>query len=876
MTNSDTLYPPAKCILQSGLVFLYFFICISLHAQEKKSPGAGVTINVKSEPLDKVLSLIEQQTQFSFAYSADVILQDQKNITLCVSNVSIRDVLNALFSGTTIGYEIIGNQIVLRMSKSENVTINGFTRDKITGELLIGTSIYLPATRRGAASNNYGFYSVTVPKADIIELEISYTGYTPIILKVDGRNDVSLNFNLSLKQDTASSTLIIRDRRAEHVNKNQVDLIDLSADVIAVTPALSGSGDVISSLQMSAGVQAGLDGMTGYFVRGGNADQNQVLLDEAVLYNPSHLFNLVSVFNSSAIKRTIFLKGGFPASYGDYLSSILDIYMKDGNSQEVGGDVQIGNITSSFALQGPVAQGKSSYFLSGRRSMIDLTLRPFPAKYYFSDYYFYDVNAKLNFRVTEKDRLLVSYYRGSDHNSYVNGGDEEDEEGQIDYKIAFGNQTFNLRWNHVFNKKIFSNTQEIYGNYYQRLSAIQGDYFAQLYSGIQDICLKTDFYYYPKISHRVRGGVSYLQQTVFPASVSNKISATGFIDINEKSLKGRVANRLAAYASDDIKVTRQFNVYAGVRVPVFVREDIQYVNVEPRLSLLHLLSPTSSVKLAYSRMHQYIHLVQSYNSSFPAEIWISSSRLVKPQSSDQLSAGIFKSFRENQFQASIESYYKLMNNQMLFKGVTTQSVETDIENQLIFGKAFSYGMEMTLKKLTGDVKGWLSYSLSEAYQEFDSLNNGAKFSFANNRKHSFYVSTSYDLNKHWAVSANLLLTSGRSVTLNAKTPSSSGSGDDNPLFEEEDDASNGSAAAEPNNFRLTPYNRLDLGIRYRKIRVGKSRKWENEWNLAVYNVYAHQNTYFAYRSIDPVTKQPFISQISFIPLVPSLSYRLKF
>ncbi len=871
--HSANIKRDKNCFSVLVLLFVCMLLSISfLQAQIKSNDEIRVTIDVKNEPLYKVLTYIEQQTSFRFAYNSDLILE-QKNITYRASNMKIADLLNALFEGTPITYNIIGNQIVLQKYVSEKITISGYIKDKKSGESLIGTSIYLPEVRSGVASNNYGFYSLTVPASDSLKLEISYVGYNTAYVKINGRKDALLNFNLNPKEDSIGSILVLKDKREDNVKRNQVDLIDLSADMIATTATVTGNGDIISSVQLSAGVQAGLDGTAGYFVRGGNADQNQVLLDEATLYNPSHLFGLVSVFNSSVIKKASLLKGGFPAVYGDYLSSVLDVYMKDGSNQQSGGDLQLGTIASSVELHEPLSFGKSSFLLSARRSTIDWMLRPFSTTEYFSNYYFYDVNGKLNFQLSSKDKLLLSYYRGSDKGSYITAADDENK---INYKIAFGNQAFNMRWNHLYSKKLFSNTSVIYSNYYQRLSSIQEDYFAQLYSGIKDINFKTDLYYYPGIDHRIRGGVNYLQQSVFPATVSDKISTTGFININQNDIPEKRHNRFAAYVSDDIKISRRFNVYAGARLPVFFKPDVRYIDIEPRLSLLFLFNTTSSVKLAYSRMHQYIHLVQSYNASFPAEIWIGSSAVVKPQASDQVSAGLYKNFSENMFQASLEFYYKLMDNQMLFKGGTSPTIDNDIESKLIFGKARSYGSEFIIKKTRGDLNGWLAYSLSQAYQQFDSLNQGSEFPFANNRKHNFYLSVSYDLGVHWTFAANLFLTSGRAVTLNTNpVPPPSGNQEDNPLFEEEDNNSS-SASTDPNNYRLTPYSRLDLGISYRKTRNTKNRKWESEWKLSVYNVYAHQNTYFAYRSIDPVTRQASINQVSFIPIIPSLTYNLKF
>lgn len=857
-----------------AFLLLWLLNCVtSVYSQQTKIDEVRVTVDVKDAPLHKVLSLIELQTPFRFAYNSDLVLQ-QKNITLKVINIKFTDLLNTLFQEGSISYHIIGNQVVLRKYIPARITISGYVRDKKTGESLIGTSIYLPGLQNGTASNNYGFYSLTVEESDSLELEISYVGYKTINLKINGRKDASFNFSLNQKEDAISLVRVIKDKRENNIKRNQVDLVDLSTDMFTTTAAVTGNGDLISAVQLSAGVQTGLDGSNGYFVRGGNADQNQVLLDEATLYNPSHLFGLVSVFNSSAIKKASLLKGGFPAVYGDYLSSVLDVHMKDGSNQQFGSELQIGTIASSVELHGPLSSGKSSFLLSGRRSAIDWTLRPFSRSYYFSNYYFYDVNAKLNFQLAAKDRLFMSYYRGSDNNSYTTDADDED---QIIYKIAFGNQVFTMRWNHLFSKKLFSNVSAVYSNYYQRLSSIQEDYFAQLYSGIRDINFKTDLYYYPHIKHRMRGGINYLLQSVFPATVSDKLSTTGFININQNNIPEKRHNRFAAYISDDIKINDHFSIYAGVRAPIFFKPGVRYVSIEPRLSLLYLLNTTNSIKLAYSRMHQYIHLVQSYNASFPAEIWIGSSNLVKPQASHQVSLGLYKNFNNNNWQASIEGYYKSMDNQMLFKGGTSPTIDNDIESKLIFGKGWSYGTEFIFRKTTGNIRGWVSYSLSQAYQQFDSLNLAAKFPFSNNRKHNFYFSGSYDLNDHWSFAANLFLTSGRSVTLNQSpsSPPSSGNQDDNPLYEDEDDNSS-SVSSEPNNYRLTPYSRLDLGISYKKIRNTKNRKLQAEWRLSVYNVYAHQNTFFAYRSIDPVTRQASINQVSFIPIIPSLTYNLKF
>ena len=836
-----------------------------------------ITIDAKHASLQNILSEIESQSSFRFAYDAD-LFGKKKNITFKAVDQTLTEVLNRLLKETGIGYHIIGNQVILQKNMPGKITLRGYTRDRKTGELLIGTNIFFPDLQRGIVSNSYGFYSITVPFADSLNIEISYAGFETMHSTIKAQKDMVLDVQLDHHEDPITFKPVLVTNEKDNVSRNQVDLIDLTSDIITAAPAVSGNGDIINSVQLSAGVQPGLDGTAGYFVRGGNSDQNQVVLDEATLYNPGHLFGMVSVFNSPAIKKATLLKGGFPASYGDYLSSVLDVNMKDGSNQQSGGEVQLGTMASSLALYGPVIPNKSSFFLSARRSTIDWMLRPLATTGYFSNYYFYDVNAKLQFQLSSRDKIFFSFYQGYDKGAFKSGqGEEEDDdnnnsEDYINYHIAFGNRAFSTRWNHVFSKKLFSNTSLVYNTYFQRVSTVQGHYFAELYSGIRDVHAKTDFFYYPHVAHRIRFGAGYLRQSLFPATVSNKLSSSTFIDINETDIPAQRSERFAGYLSDDFKITHTFNVYAGIRLPVYRRPGIQYINIEPRVSVLYLTGANSSVKLAYSSMHQYINLVQSYNATFPADVWIGSSSVVKPQGGQQVSAGFYKNFRNKMFQTSVEVYYKKMDNQLLLKGGTTPGIDNNMEHQLIFGKGWSYGTELMLRKTTGKLKGWLCYSFTNAFQQFDSLNHGNSFPLAMNRKHSLYLLSAYDLNPHWSFSATLCVNSGRAVTLNSTTNVPSASRDDNPLYEEEDHQNNSNVF----NHQLSPYNRLDASITYRKSRNTTKRVLTSEWVLSVYNVYAHKNTQFYYRLINPETKQPYIKEIPMVPVIPTVTYIFRF
>jgi hypothetical protein len=556
--------------------------------------------------------------------------------------------------------------------------------------------------------------------------------------------------------------------------------------------------------------------------------------------------------------------------------------MKDGNNQHAGGSVQMGSISSGVTLYGPLKTGQSSYLVSGRRSTTDFILRPLLHNNYFSKYYFYDVNAKLNFQLSPKDRLLLSFYSGRDNNNY--SGDSADISG-INYATHFGNTAFTLRWNHQYSGKLFSHSSVEYNRYHQFLSATQEGYFAELYSGIRDINAKTEFTWYLSSSHKISGGADYLYQMLYPASLSGRIPPPdSAVTIVPSGIPAKTSNRMAAYVSDDIKLGERWQAYVGIRAPFYSRAGARYFSLEPRVSLLYMIDPATSVKLSFTSMHQYIHLVQSYNASFPAEIWLGSSKVVRPQTSREVTAGLFKNFSDNVFQTSLEFYYKQMGNQLLFGGKDSLAIDNTIENRLIFGKGWSYGAELFVRKNRGKWTGWLAYTLAYAYQRFDSLNEGQTFPFAYDRRHMLDISTAYSITPHWKIAVNFLIASGRAFSL---SPDSSyilnpGPGR-NPLFDNPGrgrgrgrNQRGGSWDIVANNYRLSPYNRLDLNVHYTKKRNIGRRTLETEWIFSVYNLYARANNAFVYRTIDPATRKVVAKELPFIPVIPSITYSLNF
>jgi hypothetical protein len=857
-----------------GLVFIALLGCSNIQAQERVLSGVLVTLQVKDMPLSNVFTVIEQQVPYKFAFSTELITR-QKNITLEALNMPLDEIIQQVLKGTSIGYSIIDNQIVLQeISKPARITISGYIKDSLSGETLPQAIIYLPENKLYTYSNNYGFFSITQNKADSLTILISYVGYNTLNRKVSGEGNSRMNFYLSENRIQLGSAVIKKDNADDNIKKDPPGRTNISMNMVKAMPSVNGTGDILSTIEMMPGVMAGLDGRPGYFIRGGNTDQNLVQLDDATLYNPNHLLGLVGIFNSSAIKSAYLLKAGFPASFGDHLSSVLDVTMKDGNAQHFEGDLQLGTLTAALTLSGPIAKDKASFFITARRSTIDILTEPLKMSDYYSNYSFYDINAKLNFRISQKDRLYLSFYQGRDNTSYSK---DSTQRYGINYKLDYGNQAVALRWNHLFSQKVFSNTSVIYNDYYHDVTATQRTYYAELYSGIKDIDIKTDFSYYPSMNHKISAGVNFLHQTITPATILDKsLASDTSMAIVPSEIAEKYSNRIAAYFGDEVWLSPKFNLYLGARIPLYMAGDVHYLQFEPRLAMMRILNSSTSIKISYTQMHQFLNLIQSYNAAFPAQIWIGPDKTVKPQNCREVSIGFFKNFRQNMFQFSVEMYYKQMGNQVMFKEGPTPDINSNLDNFLVFGKGQSYGTEFYLGKSAGKLTGWLAYTLSYSKQQFDSLNLGKEFPFAYDRRHSVYLSVGYEINKHWQISANFLYASGSAFNLfreGARDPY-------NPLYYNDVSGNNSVSGNNGNkiqsNYRLEPYNRLDLGIRYKWDGKLFNHGTESEFVFSVYNVYAHQNTFFAYCSLDPDTRQPIPVQISFIPVIPAISYYLKF
>lgn len=741
----------------------------------------------------------------------------------------------------------------------EKFTLSGIITDEETGEALIGANIYVTTLEKGTSTNTYGFYSLTLPRTDSLGIIFSYIGYIPQIKKIYA--DKNLELDIEMKPSTSTlEEVTIQGQQDANVARPQMSVVNIPLEKIKELPVILGEIDVLKVIQLLPGVQSGNEGTTGIFVRGGNADQNLVLLDEATVYNPSHLFGLFSTFNSRALNNVTLIKGGFPAQYGGRLSSILDISMKEGNNRKFQGEGGIGLVTSQLTLEGPIKKEKASFIVSGRRTYIDLILTPFLEVGNSSDYHFYDINGKVNWKISSKDRLFFSFFTGKDDALY-------NETKGISYNIKFGNSAATLRWNHLFGQKLFLNTSLIYNTYEQDIATIQDNFFSQVVSGINDVNGKMEFQYFPSLNHEIRFGAHYTNHR-FLSGGKSEAQTSGNQTINVSNLPSKYFSEYAFYVNDEFNIYRGFSANLGFRFPGFSDSDVNYFEWEPRATLKLQLGPTSSVKAAYTVMHQFLHLVPSSTASVPTDIWLPSSKRTKPQLSEQFAIGYFRNFNQNQFETSAELYYKTMDNQVLFREGNQLIESLEVDTGLVYGKGESYGLEFFLRKNTGPLTGWLSYTLSKTDQKFDSLNFGRTFPFQYDRRHAVSLAIAYKINPRWTVSAVFEYATGKVKTLPVGRINSYYGGS---LYE-----GTFYVYEERNNARLKDYHRLDISATYKRNRKIFRKEYVAELVFGVYNIYSRQNPYFVYFLVDPVTDQPRAKQVSLLPILPSLSYNFKF
>jgi hypothetical protein len=763
---------------------------------------------------------------------------------------------------------------------SQSSTVSGYIKDAGSGEALIGATCYIPELQNGVTSNQYGFYSLTLPKG-AYKISFSFVGYETQTINLDLKEDKILNVSMVEDSKQLGDIIVAGIRKDRNVESTAMSMEKISVKMVKKLPSFMGEVDVLKSITLLPGIQNGGEGSSGLYVRGGGPDENLMILDEAPVYNASHLMGFFSVFNSDAIKDIEVYKGGIPSQYGGKASSVIDIRMKDGNSTGFHGQAGIGNISSRLTLEGPIMKDKWSFIVSGRRTYADVVGRLIGIdELKENKLYFYDLNLKTNVQFSYKDQLYISAYTGDDYFKL----------GESIY-MHWGNVTGTARWNHIFGHKLFSNTSFIYSNYGYNLgvpgnSADQFDWNSQ----IDDINFKEDFSWFLNASNKINFGVNIIKHHFEP----------GNIDANEnsffKSLQLTNYNALdgAIYASNEQKFGALFTVRYGLRLSAFqqigagkVREyqnpddpksdevinETTYkngerigspnVHLEPRLSFKFTTGKTSSVKASYNRMVQNLHLISNTTSPTPLDIWLPTSKYIKPLISDQVAAGYFRNFGDNIIETSVELYYKNMKNVLDYKDGAELFLNENLETELLTGNGYAYGMELLVKKQEGRITGWAGYTLAKSMRKIPGINNGEAYPSTYDRTHDVSLVLNYELSKYLSLAANWVFSTGNPITYPVAKYDVQG----NTMF----------YYSKRNSNRIPDYHRMDLSMTYNP-KKNETRKVKRSLNVSLYNVYARRNAYSIYfrQNEDNPTITDAIRLSIIGTVIPSVTYNINF
>ncbi|MBT0810549.1 TonB-dependent receptor [Litoribacter ruber] len=766
-------------------------------------------------------------------------------------------------------------------SFAQKVTLNGIVKDKETGENLIGVNVFDKTTQKGAVSNNYGFYSYTSQGGEV-EILFSYVGYDPFIFKQNLTEDLTLHVELT---PAHLSEFVVEGSREELIQENtQMGSINVPLRQIKEMPALFGEVDVLKVLQLLPGVQSGTEGASGMYVRGGGPDQNLILLDGVPVYNATHLFGFFSVFNADALNNVELIKGGFPARYGGRLSSVIDINMKEGNMKEFHGAGSIGLIASKLTLEGPIVKDKTSFLLSARRTYIDLLARPFIRResggQESAGYYFYDLNAKVNHIFDDKNRLYLSVYGGDDEgytrSDYSSNSNNERMRSTSETGLGWGNLITAIRWNHIFNKKLFANFSGTYTKYHFRIfdeydysrvgNGVEEDRFyqADYRSGIRDYALKADFDYIPNTNHYVRFGANHIFHRFTPGVFTATERAEWF-DMEGGDIYD--SQEYAVYVEDDIQLGRRVKLNAGLHYSGFMVDGEHYNSLQPRIAYRYLIDESSSVKASFATMTQFIHLLSNAGLGLPTDLWVPATSNIGPQHSWQTSLGYYKSLPGG-FELSTEAYYKEMEGLIEYKdGASFLNMGENWEDKVEVGRGRSYGVEMLLQKKVGKTTGWIGYTLSKTERQFENLNRNQWFPFRYDRRHDLSLTVSHHLTPKIHLSGTWVYGTGNAISIPTEIYQSY---DDHqfygPMFGQVEHYD------ERNNFRMRDYHRLDLGINFIK-----QKHWgERVWNISIYNAYNRMNPFYMDITFNRQTQQKVLAQYTLFPILPSFSYGFKF
>jgi hypothetical protein len=763
----------------------------------------------------------------------------------------------------------------------EKVTLNGYVKDATNGEELIGVTIYIPQLKAGTVTNPYGFYSITLPKGSY-EIQYSYIGYKFQSINIDLNNNVANNVEMQ-NEATLIQEIVITDKRVdENVVSLQMSKNTLDLNQVRKLPALFGEVDIIKNIQMLPGVLTAGEGTSSFYVRGGSADQNLILNDEAPIYDPSHLFGLFSVFNADVIKDSELYKGGIPARFGGRLSSILEVRTKDGNNKEFDVAGGIGTMASRLMVEGPIVKEKSSFIISARRSYVDLFLK---AADQDNLVHFYDINAKINWKVNNKNRFFAAFYAGRDVFDFSD-----------DFGFAWGNKTATFRWNHLFNERLFSNTSVIVSNFDYKLELEDPVQGFKWVSNLQELSVKNDLSYFINTNHELTFGYHLTGRRFSPGNITPNTEGSIF---SEVELQHMYALDHAFYVSNQHRISEKVTLDYGVRLSIFQnvgksdvylyedpRDNINinrtdtihygawkniktYVNLEPRVGLRYILSEDQSAKVSYNRMVQNTHLIAAGTVPVPFNTWNPSGYYLEPQIADQIAVGYFRNFSNNMYELSAEAYYKDIKNVTDFADNADIFFNQDLSTEFRQGKAWAYGLELMLNKTEGKLTGSIGYTLSKAMRKIPGVNLDREFAANYDRRNVVNIQAAYDMNAKWTFGATFTYSTGRPITL--------------PEGKFEYQNYNPDVITERNGYRLPAFHRLDLSATYTP-KKNANRKWKGQWVFSIYNAYNRQNPFTIYTRItkdddgetigDGYTKEA--RMIYLFPILPSVTYNFKF
>ncbi|MDQ3111052.1 MAG: TonB-dependent receptor [Bacteroidota bacterium] len=739
-------------------------------------------------------------------------------------------------------------------------TISGFISDSANGEMLFGASVFAVGTTKGAAANEYGFYSLSLPEGTYT-LRYSYVGFKQKEVTFQLTQDIKKDIKLSSTTVTNAEVVIKADRNQEQVQSTQTSAISIPIDRVRLVPTIGGETDIIKVLQLMPGIKRGGEGQSQMFVRGGSGDDNLILLDEAVVYNVAHLFGFFSVFNNDALKDITMYKGGFPAQYGGRLSSVMDIRMKDGNNDKfhvVGG---IGLLSSHITVEGPIIKNKSSFLISARRSYIDKIFKLAYGGENVLPYYFYDANLKLNYTLSEKDRIFVSSYVGDDVLATKTGNDTSFFDGGF----RLGNFTATTRWNHTFSPKLFSNLSLIHTRFrYDVEAKIPGNSFLTQ-SRISDYGVKDDYSYYVSPTNTIRFGASYTMHIFRP----NVVSTSGEISDYLRSREGNrvFTNEFGLYYNQELVLDSTFKINYGMRLSGLATTNAFYFNPEPRVSAVWNFRKRQSVKLSYSRMSQYLHLVSSSSVALPTDLWYPVTKSVRPLIADQVAAAYNLNVSKLQTLITVEAYYKSLRNLIEYREGAVLILNDDYEKELVSGKGYAYGFEFFAQRTEGRLTGWVGYTISWSVREFPDLNNGKPYYAKFDRRHDLSIVGTFEITKRFSVAAVWVYSTGQRFTPTTgdflMPDASLSQVNILPIY------------SDKNAIQLPAAHRLDINFVFKSRLDRKWMRWTGEWQFGAYNVYNRAQPY-KIKVVDNGSGGFKYQAVGLFGFIPSIAYNFKF